>query len=77
MPDWLILWLGQIQGGILRTLAAELRAGGVATAWLALGALHALITGHIKAERNRHCKTIQHSEHVGIFAVGGTSRAIR
>lgn len=51
MPDWLIIWLGQIQGGILRTMAAELRAGGLGTAGLAfaLGALHALTPGHGKA----------------------------
>ncbi len=51
MPDWLIVWLGQIQGGIVRTLAAELRAGGIGTAGLAfaLGALHALTPGHGKA----------------------------
>ena len=50
MPDWLIAWLGQIQGGIVRTLAAELRAGGLGTAGLAfsLGALHALTPGHGK-----------------------------
>ena len=51
MPDWVIAWLGQIQGDIVRTLAAELRAGGVGTAGLAfaLGALHALTPGHGKA----------------------------
>ncbi len=51
MPDWLNIWLAQIQGGIMNTLAAELRAGGIATAWLAftLGALHALTPGHGKA----------------------------
>jgi nickel/cobalt exporter len=51
VPDWLIAWLGQIQGDIVRTLAAELRAGGVGTAGLAfaLGALHALTPGHGKA----------------------------
>lgn len=51
MPDWLIVWLGQMQGGIVRTLAAELRAGGLGAAWLAfgLGALHALTPGHGKA----------------------------
>lgn len=51
MPDWLIAWLGQIQGGILRTLATELRAGSLGTAGLAcaLGALHALTPGHGKA----------------------------
>ena len=51
MPDWLITYLGSLQGGIVRTLAAELRAGGLGTAWLAfgLGALHALTPGHGKA----------------------------
>ena len=51
MPDWLMGWLGQVQGGIVRTLAAELRAGGAGTALLALtlGALHALTPGHGKA----------------------------
>ena len=36
MPDWLITYLGSLQGGIVRTLAAEMRAGGLGTAWLAL-----------------------------------------
>ena len=51
MPDWLITYLGSLQGGIVRTLAAEMRAGGIGTAWLAfgLGALHALTPGHGKA----------------------------
>ena len=51
MPDWLIVWLGQIQGGIVRNLATELRAGGIGTIGLAfaLGALHALTPGHGKA----------------------------
>lgn len=51
VPDWLIAWLGQIQGGIVRTLAAELRAGGIGTIGFAfvLGALHALTPGHGKA----------------------------
>lgn len=51
MPDWLIGWLGQLQGGIVRTLAGELRAGGIGAAGLAfaLGALHALTPGHGKA----------------------------
>ena len=51
MPDWLIGWLSQIQGGFVRALASELRAGGVSTLWLAfgLGALHALTPGHGKA----------------------------
>lgn len=51
VPDWLIAWLGQMQGGIVRTLAAELRAGGIGTIGFAfaLGALHALTPGHGKA----------------------------
>lgn len=51
MPDWLMVWLGQVQGGIVRTLAAELRTHGSGTALLAfaLGALHALTPGHGKA----------------------------
>lgn len=51
MPDWLIAYLGQIQGGIVRGLAVELREGGLASAGLAfsLGALHALTPGHGKA----------------------------
>jgi ABC-type nickel/cobalt efflux system permease component RcnA len=51
MPDWLIAWLGQVQGGFVRALAIELRAGGASTLWLAfgLGALHALTPGHGKA----------------------------
>jgi len=51
MPDWLIAYLGSWQGGIARTLAAELRAGGIGAASLAfgLGALHALTPGHGKA----------------------------
>lgn len=51
MPDWLIAGLGQIQGGIVRTLGAELRTGGIGAMGLAfaLGALHALTPGHGKA----------------------------
>lgn len=43
--------IGQMQGGIMRTLAAELRAGGAGAMLLAggLGALHALTPGHGKA----------------------------
>ncbi len=49
--DWLITYLASLQGGILRTLAAELRAGGIGAIALAsgLGALHALTPGHGKA----------------------------
>lgn len=51
MPDWLMGWLGQLQGGVMGSLAAELRAGGIGTAALAfaLGALHALTPGHGKS----------------------------
>lgn len=51
MTDWLIAYLGQVQAGVVRTLAAELRAGGIGAAALAfaLGALHALTPGHGKA----------------------------
>jgi nickel/cobalt exporter len=51
MPDWLIVYLGSFQAGVMRSLAAELRAGGVGTVALAftLGAVHALTPGHGKA----------------------------
>ena len=51
MPDWLITYLASLQGGVVRTLAVELRTGGVgAMAFaFALGALHALTPGHGKA----------------------------
>ena len=51
MLDGLIIWLGQLQGGLVRTLAVELRTGGFgALAFaFALGALHALTPGHGKA----------------------------
>jgi ABC-type nickel/cobalt efflux system permease component RcnA len=51
MVDWLMLYLGSIQGGVLRNLAAKLRAGNTGTAAFAfiLGALHALTPGHGKA----------------------------
>lgn len=51
MPDWLIVWLAQMQGGIVRTLATELRAGGIGAMGFAfaLGGLHALTPGHGKA----------------------------
>lgn len=51
MPDWMIAWLGQLQGDVVRTLAAQLRAGDLSTAALAflLGSLHALTPGHGKA----------------------------
>src|SRR5262245_10595786 len=50
MPDWLIVHLSSLQAGVMRTLAAELRAGGLGTAMLAfaLGAVHALTPGHGK-----------------------------
>src|SRR5262245_30725284 len=51
MLDWLMPYLGSLQGGVLRALAAELRAGSVDTAGFAflLGALHALTPGHGKS----------------------------
>ena len=51
MFDWLIIWLGQLQGEVVRTLAVELRTGGVGAMAFAfgLGALHALTPGHGKA----------------------------
>jgi ABC-type nickel/cobalt efflux system permease component RcnA len=51
MPDWLIAWLGEVQGAFVRALASALREGAVSTLWLAfgLGALHALTPGHGKA----------------------------
>jgi nickel/cobalt transporter (NicO) family protein len=51
MPDWLMSYLASLQGGIVRTLATELRAGGMGAMTLAfaLGALHALTPGHGKA----------------------------
>ena len=51
MMDWLMTYLASVQGGILRTLAAELRAGGIGAGAFAfaLGALHALTPGHGKA----------------------------
>jgi nickel/cobalt transporter (NicO) family protein len=51
MLDWLMAYLASLQGGIVRSLAAELRAGGFGTPLLAfsLGALHALTPGHGKA----------------------------
>jgi ABC-type nickel/cobalt efflux system permease component RcnA len=46
-----MLTIGQMQSGVMRSLAAELRAGGLGAAMLAagLGALHALTPGHGKA----------------------------
>jgi ABC-type nickel/cobalt efflux system permease component RcnA len=51
MRDTLMAYLGSLQGGVLRTLAAELRADSLGTAAFAflLGALHALTPGHGKA----------------------------
>lgn len=51
MPDWLLLELARMQSGIVRGLAAEVRAGGFGGLALAfaLGALHALTPGHGKA----------------------------
>jgi ABC-type nickel/cobalt efflux system permease component RcnA len=50
MVDW-FGYLAWVQGETVRSLAAELRAGGLGTALLAfaLGALHALTPGHGKA----------------------------
>jgi ABC-type nickel/cobalt efflux system permease component RcnA len=50
MLNWLIAYLTPVQGGILHSLSAELRAGGVSTIALAfaLGAVHALTPGHGK-----------------------------
>lgn len=51
MPDWLIVWLGHLQGSIVQLLSTEMRAGGTGAVWFAfaLGALHALTPGHGKA----------------------------
>jgi nickel/cobalt transporter (NicO) family protein len=51
MWDAFLSAIGQMQSGIMRTLAAELRAGGVGAFMFAfaLGALHALTPGHGKA----------------------------
>lgn len=51
MWDAFLSTIGQMQSGIMRTLAAELRAGGVGAVMFAfaLGALHALTPGHGKA----------------------------
>jgi ABC-type nickel/cobalt efflux system permease component RcnA len=51
MWDWFYSVISQTQSGIMRTLAAELRAGGIGAAAFAfaLGALHALTPGHGKA----------------------------
>jgi nickel/cobalt transporter (NicO) family protein len=51
MLDWLMPYLASLQGGVLHTLAAELRAGSAGTAGFAflLGALHALTPGHGKS----------------------------
>ncbi len=51
MWEWFHSAISQMQGGIIRTLAAELRAGGMGAVIFAfvLGALHALTPGHGKA----------------------------
>jgi ABC-type nickel/cobalt efflux system permease component RcnA len=51
MVDGIITYLASLQSGFIRTLAGELRAGGIGTAGLAfaLGAVHALTPGHGKA----------------------------
>ena len=50
MPDW-FGYLASLQGDVVRSLATELRAGGLGIVALAftLGALHALTPGHGKA----------------------------
>ncbi len=50
MPDWLIVYLGSLQAGVMHSLAEAMRAGGIGTSALAftLGALHALTPGHGK-----------------------------
>lgn len=35
MPDWLIIWLGGVQAGIVSTLADAMRAGSLGTVALA------------------------------------------
>lgn len=49
--DTFMTTIGQMQSGVMRALASELRAGGLGAALLAggLGALHALTPGHGKA----------------------------
>src|SRR5436190_2970451 len=51
MADWLIVHLSSFQAGVMRALAAELRAGGIGAVALAftLGAVHALTPGHGKS----------------------------
>ena len=51
MWEWFHSAISQMQGGIMRSLAAELRAGGMGAVIFAfgLGALHALTPGHGKA----------------------------
>src|SRR5262245_54156639 len=48
MVEWLIVHLSSFQAGVVRGLAAELRAGGVGTVALAftLGVVHARKPGH-------------------------------
>lgn len=50
MVDWLMAMISSLQRWAISSLATELRAGGITTAWLAfvLGALHALTPGHGK-----------------------------
>ena len=57
MFDVLLPYLGQIQSGVMRALAAELRAGGLGAVLFAfaLGALHALTPGHGKAALAAYC----------------------
>jgi nickel/cobalt exporter len=51
MADGILTYLASLQSGFIRTLAGELRAGGMGAAGLAfaLGAVHALTPGHGKA----------------------------
>src|SRR5262249_6513121 len=51
MSDWLIVHLSSFQAGIMRGLAAELRAGGTCTIAFSftLGPAHALAPGHGKS----------------------------
>ena len=51
MPEWLIVYLGSLQAGVMRGLAAEFVPAALAPLHLAftLGAVHALTPGHGKA----------------------------
>lgn len=60
MPDWIILTLNGLQRSAVVGLAAELRAGGFLTAFVAfsLGAVHALTPGHGVVGRDLKCCTV-------------------